>query len=257
MLLTSGSAVILFLLCPGFFLKGQQVVFAEDFSGFTTGTHTTPSTSDASGNLDSRTAVPGWTGSKVYSAGGEIKLGTASLTGWIETPPVSLSEEALILKFDISRWPGDESTVQVYLNDLPLGNVITPTDDFQTSILSIPAETVTAKIRFAGLTKRFFLDNIRIEQGNVSSSFNNSGEVQEKPLIYPNPASDFIRIENTMDFNRMEIADISGKIVRIIDLSGRDNMVLSLESLPAGLYFIRFSSGKMICTSRLIIEKGR
>lgn len=257
MLLTSGSAVILFFLFPGFFLKGQQVVFAEDFSGFITGTHLTPSTSDASGALDSRTAVPGWTGSKVYSAGGEIKLGTASLTGWIETPSINLSEEDHILKFDISRWPGDASTVQVYIDDVPVGDVITPEDEFQTNIIAIPAGSVPGKIRFAGLTKRFFLDNISIERGNVSSSFSVPGKVQEKPVIYPNPASDFIRIENTGDFSRMEIADVSGRIIKIIVLSGKDNKVLSLEGLPAGLYFVRFSSGKMIYTSRLIIEKGR
>ncbi len=116
-LLIRRSAVIFLLVTSGLILKGQQVVFSEDFSGFTTGTHTTPSTSDISGSLDSRTGIPGWTGSKVYSAGGEIKMGTSSLTGWIETPSVNLAQGDLILKFDISCWPGDASTVQVYLNN--------------------------------------------------------------------------------------------------------------------------------------------
>ena len=256
LLLIRRSAVTLILLCSGIILRGQQVVFSEDFSGFTTGTHTTPSTSDVSGTLDSRTGIPGWTGLKVYSAGGEIKLGTSELTGWIETPSINLSQADLILKFDISRWPGDASTVQVYLNEVPMGDIITPTDDFRKIMIPVPAGSATGKFKFSGLTKRFFLDNISIEKGNVSA-VRTMGRAYEKPVIYPNPASDFIKIENGSDYSRIEIADISGRIVKVIEQSGKDITGLSLEGFPSGLYFIRFSSGRMICTYRLIVDKGR
>ncbi len=163
-LLIRRSAVFFLLLYSGLFLRGQQVVFSEDFSGFTTGTHTTPSTNDVSGALDSRTGIPGWTGSKIYSSGGEIKLGTSSITGWIETPSINLSEGELILKFDISCWPGDASTVQVYLNNTPAGDIISPSDDFRRVLIPVPSGTASGKFKFAGLTKRFFLDNITIEK---------------------------------------------------------------------------------------------
>ena len=255
-LLIRRSAVFFLLLYSGLFLRGQQVVFSEDFSGFTTGTHTTPSTSDVSGTLDSRTGIPGWTGSKIYSSGGEIKLGTSSLTGWIETPSINLSGGELILKFDISRWPGDASTVQVYLNDAPAGDVITPTDDFRRVVIPVPTGSASGKFKFTGLTKRFFLDNISIEKGNVSAvSF--PGSAVNKPLIYPNPAFDFLKIENAGDFSRIEIADISGRLIRVIESSGKDITGLSLEEFASGMYLIRFSSGRIIYTSRFIVEKGR
>lgn len=255
-LLIRRSAVALLLLCSGFFLNGQQVVFSEDFSGFTTGTHVTPSTSDISGSLDSRTGIPGWTGSKVYSAGGEIKLGTSELTGWIETPSINLDPGELILKFDISRWPGDASTVQVYLNNSPLGNVITPTDEFQKITISVPPGSSSVKFKFAGLTKRFFLDNITIEKGTISA-VRVMGQGFNKPLIFPNPAFDFVRIDNSGGFNRIEILSLNGRILKVIEPAERDMVEVSLNEFSSGFYIIRFISGKMIYTSKLIIEKGR
>lgn len=255
-LLIRRSAVFFFLLYSGLFLRGQQVVFSEDFSGFTTGTHTTPSTSDISGTLDSRTGIPGWTGSKVYSSGGEIKLGTASTNGWIVTPSVNLSQGELILKFDIACWPGDASTVQVYLNEAPVGDVITPAVDFRKVTIAVPAGSVSGKFKFTGLTKRFFLDNISIEKGNVSA-VSTAGRSFERPFIYPNPASDYVKIENAGDFRRIEISDISGRLIRVIESSGNDISVISLERFSSGLYLIRFSSGRIIYTFRLIVDKGR
>ncbi len=255
-LLIRRSAVIFFLVTSGFILNGQQVVFSEDFSGFTTGTHTTPSTSDISGSLDTRTGIPGWTGSKVYSAGGEIKLGTSSLTGWIETPSINLSQADLILKFDISCWPGDASTVQVYLNGTTIGNVISPTDNFQRITIAVPGGSASGKFKFEGLTKRFFLDNISVEKGNLSD-ISIPGQTFRKLLIRPNPASDIVRIENDGLSGRIEITDLSGRIVKYIESSGRIIDEVSLEGFSSGIYLIRFISGRNIYISRLIVERGR
>lgn len=255
-LLIRSSAVIFFLVTSGFILKGQQVVFSEDFSGFTTGTHTTPSTSDISGSLDSRTGIPGWTGLKVYSAGGEIKMGTSSLTGWIETPSVNLTQGDLMLKFDISCWPGDASTVQVYLNGTAMGNVISPTDNFQKITIAVPAGSASGKFKFEGLTKRFFLDNISVEKGNLSD-ISLPGQASRKLLIWPNPASELVRIENDGLSGRIEITDMSGRVVKYIESSGRNIDEISLERISSGIYLIRFTSGRIIYTSRLIVERGR
>jgi len=255
-LLIRGTAVVLFLLCTGLFLEGQQVVFSEDFSGFTTGTHATPSTSDVSGSLDSRTGIPGWTGSKVYSAGGEIKIGTSEVTGWIETPAVNLAQGELILKFDISRWPGDASTVQAYLNGTTIGAVITPTDAFQKVSIPVPAGTSSGKFRFMGLTKRFFLDNISVEKGSVSAT-DFPQQSFRKLSVYPNPASGFLRIDNEGLAGRIEIADISGKLVKVIEPSGTGIMEISLEGFSSGIYFIRLNSGSIVHTSRLIVVNPR
>ena len=69
---------------------------SEDFSGFTDGTHATPGSTDISVTLNSYTQEPGWSGLKVFSAGGEIKLGSSSAAGYIITPTLVLSEGASV-----------------------------------------------------------------------------------------------------------------------------------------------------------------
>lgn len=143
-------------------LRGQTVLLSEDFTGFTAGTHASPSGTDVSVSLDGKTLIPGWTGSKIYEAGGEIKSGTSSVVGFIETPAIDLSANGgnFTVKFDIARWTGDVTTVQVYVNGTTaIGSVISPTDSYQTIQISGSGGTSTSKIKVAALTKRFYLDN--------------------------------------------------------------------------------------------------
>ena len=257
-LLIVRSAFSILSLCSGFFLNGQEAVFSEDFSGFTTGTHSTPATNDISGALDPKTHIGGWTGSKIYSAGGEIKLGTSEVPGWIETPLINMSghEVGLYIRFDVCRWTGDAAKIQVYLNDLPLGNEITPTNEFQTVKINLTSGTVSGKIKFTSLAKRFFLDNIMILEGNATS-VRLPDQASLLPVIFPNPAGDFIIIKNIEGYSRLEISDISGRVVRIIDPSGNDRIEVSLDGLPSGFYVIRFKSVRGTFISRFIIEKGK
>lgn len=232
--------------------NGQSVVFSEDFSGFTTGTHSSPSTYDYSASLDSKTVEPGWTGYKVYSAGGEIKMGTASVPGWIKTPSVDLSgtNGTAILSFDISRWPDDETSVQVYLNDTPIGYPLEPDDEFQTIEFSLAEAGSSCSIKFESLSERFYLDNIRILNENVTYITNY--ETDENILIYPNPAHDYINLKNLTEYNKLDIIDLSAKVVRTLHLYGNNNVQLSLSGIPAGFYIIEVSGSKRIVTSVLI-----
>jgi hypothetical protein len=256
-LLIVRSAFSILFLWSGFFLNGQEAVFSEDFSGFTTGTHSTPATNDISGALDPKTHLPGWTGSKIYSAGGEIKLGTSEVSGWIETPLINMSghEGGIYIRFDVCRWPGDAAKIQVYLNDLTLGNEITPTDEFQTIKIAVTSGTVSGKFKFASLAKRFYLDNITIVKGNATS-VRLPDQVHVLPGIFPNPASDFISISNIEDYCRLEISDMCGRVVRIIDPLENDRIEVSLDGLSSGLYVLRFISVRGTFSTRFLIKKG-
>jgi hypothetical protein len=234
-------------------LSGQSVVFSEDFSGFATCTHSSPSPYDQSSSLDSKTSEPGWTGSKVYSAGGEIKLGTADVPGWIETPSIDLTgyEGIPLLKFDISRWPDDATTVQVSLNGSPLGDPFSPTDEFQTVDLPLTDAGSTARIKFESLSKRFFLDNVLITAQNVTYIT----KVDQQHLqiqIYPNPACDIIHLENIFGYNRLDIRDMAGRIIKSAILDGRNKLEFSLTGIPPGIYLIIFISDTGCYSSRLI-----
>ena len=241
------------IFCKSIVISGQVVVFSENFSGFTSGTHTTPSTSDVSGTLDTKTLSPGWTGLKVYSAGGEIKLGTSELTGWIETPSISFSgyEGELILKFDICRWPGDATVVEILLNGSQLGNPITPTDEFKTIEIPVTPGTVSGNIKFSAVSKRFFIDNVVIFTQNVTSTFRFLAEPAEIS-IFPNPSSDLVTILNPEKYKTLQISDITGKIYKTLMINSSEKIEFSLNDLPPGIYFFRFISGNNFYETRII-----
>lgn len=224
--------------------RGQSVLFSEDFSGFVTGSHTTPSTSDASSGLDSRMSVPGWTGSLIYSAGGEVKIGTSSTTGWIETPAIDLSASGgnFTIKFDIARWVGDATTVQVLFNDSERGDVLVPTDEFRTITIKCTGEASSGKVKIKGLTKRFYLDNFAIVNDGISTGLPELSESRIR--VYPVPATDRITIEGAGNYETIEIIDINGRIVSVIQPSGQALSGVDISGIEDGVYFLRFNKGK-------------
>lgn len=252
-LLLTRLAVSVFMFFIMLHLSGQSVVFTEYFSGFTTGTHTSPSTFDNSGTLDTKTAVPGWTGFKIYSAGGEIKLGTSAVPGWIETPPIDLSgyDGEIFVEFDISGWPDDAAVVQVSLNGSPLGNTIAPADEFQTVEIPLTEGITTAKLKFESLAKRFFLDNLRIIVQNVTST-GTYNTLQSGVKVYPNPAGDIINIDNLNGISRLEIINSNGRVMEVIDLSETEKAELALNDFSPGIYIIRFYTGRSTFTKRFV-----
>lgn len=241
------SRLLLPILFSGFdlILNGQSVIFSENFSGFTTGSHASPSTVDISGTLDQRTQVPGWTGLKIYSAGGGIKIGTSDITGWIETPLIDFSghENAIMVKFDVARWPGDASNVTVSLNGTVLINSIIPVDEFKTYEVSVDFGTTSGRIKFESLSKRFFLDNIMVFTKNITSV-----EIPEEELnqvrIYPNPTRDIITFSKLALYSSVEISDINGIVHKMIRTFGTDLLEVSLADLKPGFYFAKFVSDK-------------
>lgn len=236
------SAAILFL---NFTLNsfGQTVIFSEDFSGFTTGSHTSPSTSDISGSLDSRTIQPGWSGYKVYSAGGEIKTGTSSIPGWIETPSIDFNaySSQVFLKFDISSWPGDKCTVKILLNEKPIGDEIYPEDEFKTIIIALDQGINSGKIRFESQAKRYFLDNVIIETDDLTAVENIRTDPDLQIRIFPNPSPDIITVSNIGNFSWLEIISLNGEIFKKFYLRGEDEINISTEGLRPGEYFIKVS----------------
>jgi Secretion system C-terminal sorting domain len=244
-------AIFLSCIIPN--LSGQTVVFSEDFSGFTAGSHSSQASYDYSQVLDTKTINPGWTGFKIYSAGGEIKLGISNVPGWIETPEINLSgyEGDLFVKFDISQWPDDEASVRVLLNGSQIGITISPGNEFQTIEIPVEDGVASGKIRFESMAKRFFLDNVQVISQNPTGSVDS--EIQKPGVnIYPNPAGDIVNIDNLSAYEKLEIYSLDGKIVLETDLSGTARVTIALNSMPSGIYILRFVSVGSVRKIRLI-----
>ena len=93
-------------------------------------------------------------------------------------------------------------------------------------------------------------DNSKIYYQNANMSVNN----QQKPnlTIYPNPASDFLYIENIPKPMEMEIYDLSGKVMLRKEVNNSSESV-NVSQLSKGVYFYGLNqNGKTIKTGRLI-----
>jgi hypothetical protein len=196
----------------------------ENFSGFTTGTHASPSTSDASSTLDTYTQTTGWEGFKIYSADGEIKLGTSSVPGYIITPTIDLSGNGTI-EFDYAQWTIDNPMVQIFhasdgVNFVQLGSDITTTTDFQTHSVEITGGTALSKIKIGG-TERIYLDNIIIYCGGSTPT----------PVLSANPT-------NLSGFNY--IAGSGPSAEQSFDISGADLDGSNVNIVPPANYEISF-----------------
>jgi parallel beta-helix repeat protein len=77
--------------------------------------------------------------------------------------------------------------------------------------------------------------------------------LEEKILIYPNPANTFINITNAKD-SRIEIYNIAGSKVISCDIEAYDDIV-NIGELSAGSYYIKIYKNNMIYTQKLSIIK--
>ena len=148
--------------------NAQGNVLFEDFSAIVDS-----NTTNIANNLDQYTQLPGWTGNKVYPSYGTVRIGTSSAQGWIQTPPLNLSNDGgvFILEFDAVAWLNDATSLKVYVNDTEYivegmsnsGNY----GSFNHFSLQLPGGTSNTTIKFSGKQasrSRFFIDNISIEQ---------------------------------------------------------------------------------------------
>ncbi len=244
-LLQSASGVVL-LLFQTLTSISQTTILSENFSGFITGTHTLPSTNDVSLSLDAKTSSPGWSGALIYSAGGEIKIGTSSNTGWIETPGIdlSLAEVNYKISFDISRWPGDAATVQVYLDGAAAGGIITPADSYERKEIILASGTSSSRIRIQALTKRFFIDNLTVTSENIPTSDEITPGGKDELKLWPVPSGNQIKVVNSGFYDDLTISDITGRIRQIIRIDRVDELRIDIGDFEPGLYIFTFISGK-------------
>ena len=237
---------IVLLLFQTFTSNCQTIILAENFSGFTTGTHTLPSTNDVSSSLDAKTSSPGWKGNLIYSAGGEIKIGTSSNSGWIETPEIDLSVVGINYKisFDIARWPGDASTVQVYLDGSATGGILTPVDSYERKEITLQAGTAVSRIKIQALSKRFFIDNLTLTSENIPTSVEMTSGDKDGLKLWPVPSAGELKVLNSGIYDELMICDIAGRIRQMIKINRADELRINIGNLEPGVYIFTFISGK-------------
>ncbi len=149
-------------------------VLAENFDGFVAGEYPGAHSTNVADALDDHTQSPGWSGERVYQAGGAVKLGVSSGTGWIQTPPTDLAAEGgdFTIMVDAGAWPTDTTnrSIDVLLDGGVLQTLELSNDGMRRFTITGSDGRADSVVRFtarADSGNRFFLDNLSIGTGAV------------------------------------------------------------------------------------------
>ena len=257
-------------------VEAKITVLSEDFSKITAGTMASPGGTDLSATLDTYTQVAGWTGSKVYAAGGVAKLGSGSGQGYIITPSIDLSKNSGkgTIAFDVQTWNVDAKAIQVMLSTdgttfAQIGADIPTTSTMTTQTVAYTGGTSTSKLKIsakAASSNRFFLDNIVVTSGgttavepiatkNIPSGF----ALQQN---YPNPFNPATKIQfavSNADHIALQVYNIQGEMVASLVNeylpAGNYSAVFNAASLPSGMYCYRLTSSTSSIAKKMMLLK--
>ena len=146
---------------------GNSNLVSESFSSITS------TDTEITSSLDTYTTLPGWTGSKVFTATGQLKLGSGSANGWIATPALDIPEGS-VLSCKITKYSGDTGTVAIKISTdggstwSDLVSSITPVSAGETNTYTFTQAYTSAKIQFVSSAKRFYLDDIVLSVPSTS-----------------------------------------------------------------------------------------
>jgi hypothetical protein len=86
---------------------------------------------------------------------------------------------------------------------------------------------------------------------SIICDFSNTREKISTDLkIYPNPTSGFLHIHSQKPIQKIEIIDLSGRVV----VKERNVHQISLEGLKKGHYFIKVTSSKAFALKKIILK---
>jgi hypothetical protein len=114
---------------------------------------------------------------------------------------------------------------------------------------------VYLKFSGSGTNKLFLLKWMKFikKSGSINSSSGMRTVKQDNLSIYPNPVKNRLSIFSGFQYNRVEIYNMSGKMVFLDKNAASHSSILNLN-LANGLYILKVSSEKNSASSRFIID---
>jgi hypothetical protein len=95
-----------------------------------------------------------------------------------------------------------------------------------------------------------------VPQGDNGSTEKSSHTTIKQMHLFPNPTANAVTVEMPIGVTdgKVQIYDSFGKLVMEQEISGSSN-VINTESLPSGLYSVRYTNGKKQYVNTLMISK--
>jgi photosystem II stability/assembly factor-like uncharacterized protein len=131
----------------------------------------------------------------------------------------------------INAWFSDSVNLSHLIDSLGLSHSATFILRFQ--------DSTKAEIPTGGL----MLDNISVQEQSIATFVKNS--VSEMVSVFPNPATDIITIHGLSgikNLEKIELMDIAGKLVEIVNFLNKDEIQLNISQLPKAEYILKFTS---------------
>ena len=112
-------------------------------------------------------------------------------------------------------------------------------------ISSFKGQEVQVVFRHYDCTDVYYIgiDDVKILQSSLAVSDSKTAVVS----IYPNPASDFIKIQNVKELQSVRIFDMSGK--KVVETSSAD---IDVRNLSKGLYILNIYTGNEVISKKFI-----
>ena len=144
---------------------GGDFVFEEDFSSITTGDNTTSGGSASAWLGNTNFPVGGL--SRVFQAGGAVKLGANAGSGSMTTRPIEtgFSSDTISVSFKVKGWTTVEGSIVVSVPGLPSQTVVytnVMAGSFAEKVVTFSGVTNGSTVTFATTAKRAFIDDVFI-----------------------------------------------------------------------------------------------
>ena len=150
--------------------SGAVLLMTENFSNVNT---YTDGYTDISGDLDSYTDNPGWTGFKVYTAPGQsLKIGTSSAVGYLVSPELQLSSTVTVV-FRAKNWiassgASDNASVIVSCGEASQTVALSDNPEDYTVVLNgCTAQNI--KLAMNAVKKRAYVYSVNIYDGDLNA----------------------------------------------------------------------------------------
>lgn len=129
--------------------------------------------------------------------------------------------------------------------------------DAGTYFISVECETSTEIIQLDWGFE--YINNLEVLNGlsymiqaDYSPSSLDENMFSENISVYPNPTSDFLNIQNSREFDFIQILDIRGKILREFKTDpNSDSQQIDLSTFASGVYFIKAGNSKGFVTKKI------
>ena len=159
------------------------------------------------------------------------------------------------LKVDDTPIDGFEASILEYNYELAAGTTTVPT---VTAIVNEPNATVvitdatelpgTSTIEVTaedGVTVTTYKVNFTVAALGIEN-------ITSKGSVYPNPTTGILNIEYSTAIETVEVYNITGATVKVIDVNKENKVQVNISDLESGIYFVKIKTDSNVAISRIV-----